>query len=471
MINDELDYLPSYFSSKGFFSFIFIILAVFSLFFRQLLPMQWLFFCIVEVLLFFYFFTKITIKWRSIPTVNFIKLLFRGSLLIRLAWVFFSYFFYLYANGKPFEFFAADSLGYHTEGIWLAELLHGGKFSLYKEYIGDNYSDMGYPGYLGVLYYFFGANIIISRIIKACLGAYVCLFTYKIARNNFGESTGRIAGIMTMLLPNLIYYCGLHLKETEMLFLVVYFIYLADNLIRERSVRMINLLLLVLIGVSIFFFRTVLGYCLVGSVFVAVSLTSNRVIKFSKRLGLIILVASIGVCIFLSPMTITIEEYIKASDQNLKSQMNNFATREGSNKLARYGSRGAFLPFMLVAPFPTLINVSDQTNTMMLGGAFFTRNVYAFFVFIALYVLYKRKQLREHVLLLSVVFSYIFVLASSGFALSERFHLPLVPFLAILASYGISQMNGNNKKYYIPYLALISVLVIGWNWFKLAGRS
>jgi CHASE2 domain-containing sensor protein len=107
----------------------------------------------------------------------------------------------------------------------------------------------------------------------------------------------------------------------------------------------------------------------------------------------------------------------------------------------------------------------------MLGGAYFTRNVYAFFVLIGIYALYKRKQLREHILLLSVIFSYIFVLASSGFALSERFHLPLVPFLLILAAYGISQMNAKNKKYYVPYLVLICVIVIGWNWFKVAGRS
>ena len=145
--------------------------------------------------------------------------------------------------------------------------------------------------------------------------------------------------------------------------------------------------------------------------------------------------------------------------------------REGANKLAHYGSRGVFLPVMLIAPFPTLVYIYDQPNTMMLGGAYFTRNVYAFFVFIALWVLYRRKQLTQHVLLLSVIFSYVFVLASSGFALSERFHLPLVPFLLILAAHGISQMNRKNTRYYIPYLVLVGALIIGWNWFKLAGRA
>ncbi|WP_170061108.1 glycosyltransferase family 39 protein [Spirosoma aerolatum] len=375
-------------------------------------------------------------------------------------------------TGIPFEFQAADSRGYHGEAVWLVSLLNTGKFDQYLTYIGTNYSDMGYPFYLGLLYYILGENLFVPRLIKALISAYTCLLVYKIARNNFGEETGRMAGIMTMLLPNLIYYCGLHVKETEMLFLVVCFVFIADRLIRSRALGLRDIFLLGLAGASLFFFRTVLAGCMIGSVAMATALTSRRITNRSKRIVLLFFLVVGAFFIASTPISDNINEYLDASDQNLKSQMNNFATREdGKNKLARYGSRSIFLPFMVMAPFPTLINIPDQPNAMMLGGAYFTRNVYAFFVFIGLFALYKRKQLREHILILSVIFSYIFVLASSGFALSERFHLPLVPFLLILASYGISQMNQKNKKYYVPYLILISVIIISWNWFKIAGRS
>lgn len=185
---------------------------------------------------------------------------------------------------------------------------------------------------------------------------------------------------------------------------------------------------------------------------------------------MILLIASVLI-IFSTPIGNNINEYLKASDQNQTSQMDSFATRDGANKLARYGSKGVFLPFMLIVPLPTLVYIADQPNAMMLAGAYFTRNVYAFFVFIALFALYRKKKLREHVLLLSVIFSYIFVLASSGFALSERFHLPLIPFLLILAAYGVSQMNRKNTKYFVPYLFFVSLLIIGWNLFKIVGRS
>ena len=125
---------------------------------------------------------------------------------------------------------------------------------------------------------------------------------------------------------------------------------------------------------------------------------------------------------------------------------------------------------MLFAPFPTLVN-TQQENLMMLSGAFYTRNVYVFFVLIALIMMYRRRMLRNHVLIISFLLSYMAVLASSGFALSGRFHLPAIPFLLVFAGYGITQMNNKNIKYYVPYLIVISLVIIGWNWFKLAGRG
>ncbi|MGM9506799.1 hypothetical protein ACS5NO_03700 [Larkinella sp. GY13] len=471
MTDTLVRYIPSYFTKKGISAFSAVIVITSALFLHRILSFQSFLFCVVEAVLFFYFSSKLSLNWLNFSTKLFSKKLFRTAFFIRLVWVLFSYFFYIWMTGKPFEFDAADAPGYHNEAIWLVDLLKANQFDVYLKYIGVHFDDMGYPFYLGILYYAIGDGILIPRIIKSLLGAFTCLLVYKIARSSFGETTGRIAGIMAMLVPNLIYYCGLHVKETEMVFLVVCFVYLADKLMRSRTISVKNLILLAFMGASLFFFRTVLASCLIGSVAVATFITSRKISALSKRIGLIVLLISGAFFIYLTPLADRIDEYLKASDQNLTSQMDNFATREGANKLARYGSRGIFLPFMLMAPFPTLVNIPDQPNAMMLGGAYFTRNVYAFFVFVGLFTLYKRKQLREHILLLSVIFSYIFVLASSGFALSERFHLPLVPFLLILAAYGISQMNAKNKKYYVPYLVLICVMVIGWNWFKLAGRS
>jgi hypothetical protein len=474
MIALPLSYIPRFFTQKSIVAFLGVFILCSILFFSRMLPALWILFGFLEVICFFYFLNTLTKRWNKISERSFEKKLFWTSFWIRIAWVLFSFFFYTAMSGMPFEFEAGDSKGYHGEAMWLLGLAQDGKLEQYRIYIGKNYSDMGYPVYLALIYSVFGDNILIPRLIKVVLGTYICLFTYKIARNNFGESTGRIAGIMTMLVPNLIYYCGLHLKETEMVFLVVCFIYLADKILRSRKLTLTAIAWLALIGAALFFFRTVLAVCLISSIVLAALFTSQRVSALGKRIGLIVML--IGGIFFLTttPLVDNVNLYLRLRNKNQASQMKNYAIHRDkgqTNKLAVYGSRSVFLPFMIMAPFPTLINIPDQPNAMMMAGAYFTRNVYAFFVFMALLALYKRKKLREHVLLLAFTASYIFVLASSGFALSERFHLPLIPFLLIFSAYGISQMNQNNKKYYLPYLVFIVLVVIGWNWFKIAGRS
>lgn len=163
--------------------------------------------------------------------------------------------------------------------------------------------------------------------------------------------------------------------------------------------------------------------------------------------------------------------YIDERTTNQQLRMDHFATRKGANKLAKYGSTAIFLPIMIVAPFPTLVEIIDQKNTMMINGAMFDHNVYAFFVIIALVVLYKRKLVKSSILILVMAGSYMTILAMSGFALSERFHMPLVPFYLILAGYGVSVMEKRHIKFYVPYLMIIAIIIIGWNWFKLAGRG
>lgn len=467
---NSLFFLPKYFTQKAIVCFGIILLICFVVFFRQSLGLQWIAFGLVEVIGFFYFSSLFSKQWANITPQHYQKKVFWSALGLRIAWVFFSYFYFLIMTGIPFEYGAADSGGYHGEAYWLAGLLQEGKFNKYIEYIGVNYDDMGYPLYLGVLYYFVGNSIIIARLIKALLGAYTCIYIYKIARNNFGEAVGRVAGILAMLLPNLIYYCGLHVKETEMVFLVVVFAYHADKLLRVSKFSFSSLFMILLLGAALFLFRTVLAVCLIASVGSAAFFVSKRISGLGKRIGLLLLLLLVGALILSTSLGDTIDGYIKASEQNLSSQMDNYSTTTNANKLAKYGSKSIFLPFMFMAPFPTLVD-TNQPNPMMLAGAFFTRNVYVFFVFLAFYALYKHKQLRNHILLFSILFSYLFVLASSGFALSERFHLPIVPFLLIFAAYGISQLTLKSKKYYIPYLVLVSVIVVGWNWFKLAGRA
>ena len=141
-------------------------------------------------------------------------------------------------TGAPYEFWAADVYTYER----LAGIVVANGWDGIQNLINSvGLSDSGYAAYLGTIYTIFGKGVIIPRLIKALLGAFAAVLIYRVASRNFGEETGRIAGIFYMLMPNLIYYTGSHLKETEMVFLVVAFIERADYVIRSKNYNFINI--------------------------------------------------------------------------------------------------------------------------------------------------------------------------------------------------------------------------------------
>lgn len=466
-------FLPRYFTSKAIALYIVLLVMCSVLLIKRVLPAHWIAFGVIEVISFFYFSNFLTKKWADFSSNIFTKKLFQTAFIVRFLYVLFSYYFYLEMTGKPFEFAVADAKGYHEEAIWLLHLLKTDQLPVYFAYKKGALSDMGYVVYLTFIYSIFGSGLLLVRFFKAALSAYTCVLVYKIASRNFGENSGKIAGILCLLSPNLIYYCGLHLKETEMVFLTILFIERADVLIRSKEFSVKALLILLMIGSSLFFFRTVLGVTAFASLLIGFLLYRTEVgtISPTRKAGFIIVM--IGLLTFLQGGRLESEvtRYWGDRDANQRLSMRTRSRRATGNKLAIQGSTAVFAPLILMAPFPTLINIQTQQNQMLLNGGYYTRNIYVFFLFIALAFLVKNKKVREHLLIISFLLSYLAVLALSKFAISERFHLPIVPIIIILAAFGITQLNRKNVKYYVPYLLLIGAIIIAWNMFKVAGRG
>ena len=463
--------MPKYFSSKAISTYFFILIVTILAFRSSPMPWLWIGFGIVEVFAFFHFTTEVTYRWAGMHERSFSQLVFRTAFVIRLLYVVAIYFFYLIKTGQPFEFEAADSLGYHQEALMMVDWIKGGDFVRMLLNYREGVSDLGHPLWMTFVYLFSYNSIIVVRLINALLGAYTCVFIYRLAYRNFGERAARISAVFAMLLPTLIFYCGLHTKETMMIFLLTAFAERSDYMLRTRGIHPKRILVVVALGLSLFFFRTVLAVSAWFALFSAILFSSDRIIGSTRRLVYAVWIIAAALIVFSGRILTEVEFYISTRLENQQQHLDYFASRdEGANTYARYGSAAVFFPLVVVGPLPTMVN-TYQDNAMMIHGSNIVRNIYVFFVLLALYLLYKERALKKHVLILVLLFSYLMILALSGFALSERFHMPAVPFLLIFAGYGITRCDRKNVKYYVPYLILVAVLVIGWNWFKLAGRG
>lgn len=422
---------------------------------------------IVWVLIFFLLSARYSKKWLDIDEKKYLRKLFFTALVLRVLWVIFSYFFYIVKTGIPFEFGSRDSVGYHEAAIWFSELSWSETFDFL---FAQSYSDAGYPIYLTVLYSIFGPNIFLTRIIKAFLSSWTCILAYKLAERNFGKEAGRMAGIFCALSPNLVIYCGLHVKETEMIFLMMAALERTDSLLRERQLKVWNVVITALLVVSLFFFRTVLGASVIFAFFTALVFSTSTVMTKWNRTTLIIW-SVLAVSIFAGgTIANEVEGYwnTRGSNQSLKRQQQ----MNKGIKWAKYATGTAMAPMMFVMPFPTMVDVDEQYNQQLINSGNYVRNFMGIFVIIAVFnALLRKKNWRDFSLIGSFVIAYLGIICSSGFANSERFLLPGLPVLLIIAAYGITLIDGRTYRYVKMWYVIVPIIIVGWAIFKLGSRG
>ena len=422
---------------------------------------------IVWVLIFFLLSARYSKKWLDIDEKKYLRKLFFTALVLRVLWVIFSYFFYIVKTGIPFEFGSRDSVGYHEAAIWFSELSWSETFDFL---FAQSYSDAGYPIYLTVLYSIFGPNIFLTRIIKAFLSSWTCILAYKLAERNFGKEAGRMAGIFCALSPNLVIYCGLHVKETEMIFLMMAALERTDSLLRERQLKVWNVVITALLVVSLFFFRTVLGASVIFAFFTALVFSTSTVMTKWNRTTLIIW-SVLAVSIFAGgTIANEVEGYwnTRGSNQSLKRQQQ----MNKGIKWAKYATGTAMAPMMFVMPFPTMVDVDEQYNQQLINSGNYVRNFMGIFVIIAVFnALLRKKNWRDFSLIGSFVIAYLGIICSSGFANSERFLLPGLPVLLIIAAYGITLIDGRTYRYVKMWYLVVPIIIVGWAIFKLGSRG
>ncbi len=468
-----LSYFPKYYTDKAMYVYFALLVCVPVIFGY---PMEWYFwiFGIVEVVGFFYFAHQLPIAWKNYSPKAFVKKLFITALIIRIVYVVFSYWFYNEMTGTPFEFGAADVMFYNEMGQYGHKLLSNGEWNLlekFKQYADLELSDSGYPIYLTFVYWIFDDSIFLTRILKAVWSAWTCVLVYKLASRNFGESVGRMAAIFCMLMPNLIYYCGIHLKETEMVFLIVLFAERADYAMRAKQLDWKALIIALIAACILFLFRTALAAVAMIALATTLMLSSRKVLSLSKKIAIgsfvvLAMFATVG-----NQFVQEAEELLAQSGDNQSKSMAWRAERENGNKFAKYAGAAVFAPMIFTIPFPTLVDTPKQENQRMIHGGNYVKNITSALTIFALFSLLFSGNWRKHVLIIAIGCGYLIVIALSAFAHSERFHLPALPFALMLAAYGISISGNKQKKWYNYWLILIFVANIAWAWFKLRGRG
>ena len=463
-----ISFFPKAIANRGLVFYLICLVLVSVVFMNYAMDIVWIVLGLIEVPLFFIVSSNLTRTWKELPTQMFRMNVFWVAFLVRLVWVVFSYFFYSYQTGTPFEYNAADSISYHGDAEWLASNPWATTWN-YLFVSRNGYSDSGYCLYLTFLYKIFGPSIIIARIMKCFYGSILCILIYKLTARTVNEPVGRMAAIFAMLMPNLIIYCGLHLKETEMLLLIVLFLERADFAIRSKKITFWNVLVPVLIAGALFSFRTVLGVVTLFSFLTALLFSPNHVMRKGRRVALTLWVV-LGVVVLAGGTIMNeVEELWLNRHANQDSKRMEQTSR--GNKWAQYATGTVMAPMVFVLPFSTMVDTGQDNQTMLHAGNY-VRNFMGVFVLISLFsALFSKKNWRDFALIGSFVIGYLGVIAMSGFANAERFLLPGLPCLIVFWAYGLSVLNPKSYRFVKVWYVIVPVMEIAWAYFKIGSRG
>lgn len=476
----------------------FLALTVVSLMYSAYsLPWYYMLSGIVAVVVFFIFGRNL-IEQTSVLKMHreslFEKRIFMIAFFPRIIWVILLYIIFKQTYGDAFGFENADATFYDQLGRDFAQGFREGHiFSTWKDMTNFlDVSDMGYALYVGLIYWLTGATEIAShalgaavttnpigiisvRVLKCLWSSLTVVLLFRLAKRNFGEQTARVAAIFCVLWPNFWYYCSAHLKETEMVFLSVLFVEQADQMLRSRQFTAWKVVPILLIGATIFTFRTPLALVAFLSLLFSVVMSSSRVVSWGKR----IIVGFLALSLIGVTMGNRIEEqsrqlYETARGDTQNANMEWRAERKHGNAFAKYAGKSIFAPLIFTIPFPTMVRPYDgQEVQQCLNGGNFIKNILSFFSIFAMVMLLISGKWRDHLMPLSFMVGYLVVLTMSAFAQSERFHQPAMPFEFMFAAYGISiaMTKKKYKRWFMYWCVLMFVAAIAWNWFKLAGRG
>lgn len=434
----------------------------------------WILAGIIEVTLFYGLSTSLELGWKIISSIQFEKKLLWGTAAIRLLWVIAYYLFTTNVWNTPWEQpigASMDSTGYFEEAMWLRGMILNKDISPYLLYISNSIDDAGYPIFLGLLSLITEDSIFITRLPNIFFDAFTAVLTYRLAQRNFGEKVARLAGIFTMLMPMIIFYSGVTMKESLMLMLAIWALERGDYTIRNKSIGSFSFVSFLLLVASMLLFRKAIAWVLILSFICALVLSSEKIISKSRRFT-IILVVVLGGLFFMGGYVLDqgteVIEQIEANGGNLEYRAN----RQGGNVLASRLNRAVFAPLIFTIPFPTMVNIEGQHIQQLQNGGYYLKNIFSFFVLLSLIVLLKRKSWGNNVLIIAYLIGYLIALSLSSFAHSGRFHHPVLPIEMIFASFGMSCIKSKKEATLFDYFLILEFFIIlVWNGFKLKGRG
>lgn len=407
------------------------------------------------------------------------KKIFVLSLYIRIFIVLLMYILFYYITGTEFDVEAKDALFYHNSAINIYKSIYEGSFEISSLLIGYRFyfDDSGYPIFLALLYLVTDGSVLFVRLFQAFLSSYTVILVFNLGQEIWDKRVGKNSAILMMAFQPIVFFAGLHLKETIMIyFTLLFLLYVYRSVNTGFTFQRVSIIVISI--VAMLSLRTVLGAVSIVSFIIYIVL--NIRLRFVRNTFLLFLVL-ISVFLLLTYLSVYDEVNAKfAAYLFLDRELGLTGGRNIENIISKGQSFAANIstPFIflqsIVAPYPSMVktNISfyNQTLQWYYIGGLFIWNYISFFVYYGLYISIKERFINNSILLIESLL-YTFSLIFSMYILSIRYNMIKIPILFFFAGIGLSYLTKKTFSVFIIYSIIITIIIIIWNYVKLGGRG
>ena len=461
----------SFYAIGGALAACLIIVAYFGT--RAIHP-TWIFANLVVVALFFIALNITTVRAMKLKSASFVWKLFWMALIARIVYMITIVYLAQLTTGSSFYVGAVDAIRYHRVSTEVSTLIHSGNLQsvlphLLYEYYGlmDN---IGVALVIGIIYSLFGDSVIHAKLFFNLMGAGTVVLVYKTTRLLWDESVARLAGIMMAFFPIALFYSSVILKEEFVVFLVMLGIYILTKSVKNNSIGLTDMGLLLFAMTFIFLFRTAAGALLV-------TLVVGMFVM--NRFGGSIFVASIvaafvfGMFIYFMDMLGELDMYVDRivgyadfSDARVRGVAR-------GNPLATIVGTPIFVVLSFLAPFPSMVDIqlrvaaSHDATYYWVSGLI----IWNFLIYFGIVGAWKaiRTKFNESLAVWGFAIGYSIILGITAMFTAVRFGYNAMPIFFILIAAGIHYRK--EFPYWKVYIIGAVLLIFAWNLFRLLGRG
>jgi hypothetical protein len=131
----------------------------------------------------------------------------------------------------------SDGAAYGPHAAAVADMWHRVGFTRYEDVVTYPVGAPGYVYFSATIFWILGYNTLFIKLINGLLAALACVYTYKLGKHFFDESVGRLSGLTAAFMPSMILWTSQNLKDSVVLFLSMWVLWIAAQGLRWTVYR------------------------------------------------------------------------------------------------------------------------------------------------------------------------------------------------------------------------------------------